>query len=173
MERKAKQKVIEELEAKLKRASAIFLAEYSGMNVAQTTRLRRELNNAGGEFKVVKNTLLTIASKGTSAEALKDEFAGPNAIIYSFKDPAAVAKVMSSVTKDMPSLKIKSGLLGIRRMNAQEVAVLATLPPKEVLVGKLAGFMLGFPQRLVGTLAANLVQLMLILTAIKSKKETM
>ena len=67
MERKAKEKVVDELDDKLKRAGAMFLAEYSGMNVAQISKLRRELDNVGGEFKVAKNTLLKIAAAGTAA----------------------------------------------------------------------------------------------------------
>ena len=66
----------------------------------------------GGEFKVAKNTLLKIAAAGTQAEALKDEFSGPNAIIYSYKDPVGVAKVLAAVAKDVPKLKLKAGLLG-------------------------------------------------------------
>ena len=81
MERKAKEKVVEELGDRLNRAGALFLAEYSGMSVAQISKLRRELDNVGGEFKVAKNTLLKIAAAGTQAEVLKDEFAGPNAVI--------------------------------------------------------------------------------------------
>ena len=162
---------MEELEGRLKRAGALFLAEYSGINVAQLSKLRRDIDNVGGEFKVVKNTLLSIASAGTAAEVLKDEFKGPNAVIYCYKDPVGVAKVLAGVTKDLPKLKLKAGLLGTKRIRAEEVATLATLPPKEVLVGKLLGVLLGMPQRLVGTLAGNLTQLMLTLNAIKTKKE--
>jgi large subunit ribosomal protein L10 len=171
LEREEKQKVMEELEQKLKRAGALFLAEYSGLNVAQISKLRRDLDHVGGEFKVSKNTLLKIASAGTAAEALKDEFTGPNAVIYSYKDPVGVAKVLSTVAKDMPKLKLKAGLLGTKRIKAQEILTLATLPPKEVLVGKLLGLMLGLPQRLVGALSGNLMKLMLTLNAIKAKKE--
>lgn len=173
MERKAKQMLMEELEQKLKRASALFIAEYSGMNVAQVSKLRRELDNVGGEFKVTKNTLLRIASAGTQAEALQDQFTGPNAVIYSYKDPVGVAKVLAAVAKEMPRLKVKSGLLGQQRIGALEISTLATIPSREVLIGKLLGLMLGLPQRLVGVMAANLMQLMLVLNAIKSKKEGM
>ncbi len=173
MERKAKQKVMEELGAKLKQANALFLAEYSGMNVAQITRLRRELGNAGGEFKVVKNTLLGIAAEGTRAQALKDSFAGPNAIICSYRDPVSIAKVLGAVAKDMPRLKVKVGLLGQQRLGPDQITMLATLPSKEVLVGRLLGVMKGVPQRLVGVLSANISQLMLTLTAIKTQKEAM
>ncbi len=115
---------------------ALFLAEYSGMNVAQISKLRRELDNVGGEFKVAKNTLLKIAAAGTQAEALKDQFTGPNAMIYSYKDPVGVAKVLAAVAKDMPKLKLKAGLLGTQRLSPQEIATLATIPPKDVLVGE-------------------------------------
>ena len=171
MERKAKEKVVEELGDKLKRARALFLAEYSGMSVAQISKLRRELDNVGGEFKVAKNTLLKIASTGTQAAALSDQFAGPNAVIYSFKDPVGVAKVLTSTAKDVPKLKLKSGLLGSQKIGAPDIATLATIPPKEVLVGKLLGLMLGLPQRLVNVLTGNLTQLLLTLNAIKAQKE--
>ncbi|OPY66065.1 MAG: 50S ribosomal protein L10 [Syntrophorhabdaceae bacterium PtaU1.Bin034] len=171
MERKAKEKVVEELEDKLKRAGALFIAEYSGMSVAQISKLRRELDNVGGEFKVAKNTLLKIASTGTQAEAIQDQFAGPNAVIYSYKDPVGVAKVLAATTKDVPKLKLKTGLLGKQRLGAQEIQALSTIPPKEVLVGKLLGLLMSMPQRLVGALSGNIMQLMLTLNAIKSQKE--
>jgi large subunit ribosomal protein L10 len=173
LERKAKEKLVGELDDRLKRAGALFLAEYSGMNVAQITKLRRELDNVGGEFKVAKNTLLSLAAQGTSAEALKDEFVGPNAVIYSYKDPVGVAKVLAAIVKDVPKLKLKSGLLGTKRIKANEILTLATLPPKEILVGKLLGLMVGIPQRLVGALSGNLMQLLMTLSAIKARKETM
>ena len=172
MERKAKEKQVGELDERLKRAGALFLAEYSGMNVAQISKLRRELDNVGGEFKVMKNTLFAIAAKGKNVEALKDEFAGPNAVIYSYKDPVGVAKVLAAIAKEVPKLKLKSGLLGNKRIKAQDVLTLATLPSKDVLVGKLLGLLLSMPQRLVGALSGNLMQLMLTLNAIKAKKET-
>ena len=156
---------------KLKRAGALFLAEYSGMNVAQISKLRRELDNVGGEFKVAKNTLLKIAATGTRQRRCKDQFAGPNAVIYSYKDPVGVAKVLTAIAKDVPKLKLKSGLLGKQRLSAPDIATLATIPPKEVLIGRLLGLMLGLPQRLVGALSGNLMQLMLTLNAIKSQKE--
>ena len=171
MERQAKEIVVEELGDRLSRAGALFLAEYSGMSVAQISKLRRELDNVGGEFKVAKNTLLKIAATGTPAEVLKDQFLGPNAIIYSYKDPVGVAKVLAAIAKDVPKLKLKTGLLGKQLLGASDITMLATIPPKEVLVSKLLGLMLGLPQRLVGALSGNLMQLMMTLNAIKSQKE--
>ena len=171
MERKTKQTVMDELQEKLKRANALFLTEYSGLNVAQISKLRRDLDNAGGELKVAKNTLLKIAASGTQAEGLKEQFVGPNAMIYSYKDPVGIAKVLASVSRDMPKLKVKLGLLGTQRLSPQDITNLATIPPKDVLIAKLLGLMKGMPQRLVGTLSANLMQFMLTLNAIRSQKE--
>jgi large subunit ribosomal protein L10 len=77
LERQKKEKVVEELGSKLSELDYLFLAEYSGMTVAQITKLRRELRNVDTEFTVIKNSLLKIASKGTKAEALQDKFNGP------------------------------------------------------------------------------------------------
>ncbi len=171
MDRKAKEDVVEDLGSKLKRSRALFLAEYSGMSVAQMTRLRRELQNNGAEFKVTKNTLLRLAASGTDAESIKDQFTGPNAVICSYSDPAAVAKLLSSMAKEIPFLKVKSGVFGRQRLTPNDLVRLATLPSREVLLGRLLGLMQSSPQRLVGVLAANLNKLMWTLSAIKSKKE--
>ncbi len=171
MERKTKEAVVSELGSRLKRANALFLAEYSGMKVAQITRLRRELENVGGEFKVAKNTLLKIAASGTAAETIMDQFAGPNAVICSYKDPVGIAKLLAAIAKEMPFLKVKLGVLGKQKLGPEEIARLATLPSKEVLIAKLLGLMQAAPQRLVGVLAGNINKLVWTLSAIKSKKE--
>jgi large subunit ribosomal protein L10 len=171
LEKQKKQKVVEELGTKLKKLNYMFLTDYSGMNVAQVTRLRRELRNVGVEFNVVKNTLMRIASEGTKAEALKDLYYGPNAIISIHTDPVAAAKVLASLAKEMPQLKMKAGFLGDRVIAPEDIVRLATVPPREVLLGRLLGLLKGTPQRLVYVLSGNMTKLMVTLNAIKTKKE--
>jgi len=171
LERQKKEQVVEELGAKLKGLNYMFLSEYSGMSVAQLTKLRRELRGVDVEFSVVKNSLLRIASEGTLAQALKDQFTGPNAIICINKDPSSAAKVIAGLTKEMPNLKLKAGFLGNRVINAEEILKLATLPTREVMIAQLLGLLQGMPQRLVSVLAGNLNKLMWTLNAIKTKKE--
>jgi large subunit ribosomal protein L10 len=171
LERQKKVQVVEELSAKLKELNSLFLAEYSGMSVAQTTKLRRELRNADAEFSVVKNSLLTIASEGTNAAVLKDQFKGPNAIICIKKDPTSAAKVISGVAKEMPNLKLKAGYLGTRMLTVEEILKLATLPSHDVLIARLLGLLLGMPTRLVYVLSGNLNKLMMVMNAIKTQKE--
>jgi large subunit ribosomal protein L10 len=171
LERQKKEKVVEELKAKLANLNAMFLAEYSGTNMTQMTKLRRELRNVDVEFNVVKNTLLKIASGGTKAEALQDKFTGPNAIVCINKDPSSAAKVLSGLAKDIPNLKLKAGFLGNRVITAEEILKLATIPSKEVLVGKFLGLLQGMPQRLLYVLSGNMNKLMMTLNAIKIQKE--
>lgn len=171
MERQKKEQVVEELGAKLKGLNYMFLSEYSGMSVAQLTKLRRELRGVDVEFSVVKNSLLRIASTGTPAEVLKDQFSGPNAIICINKDPTSAAKVIAGLSKEMPNLKLKAGYLGNRVINAEEILKLATLPSREAMIAQLLGLLQGMPQRLVSVLAGNLNKLMWTLNAIKTKKE--
>lgn len=171
MERRKKQKVVEELRTKLKALNNMFLTEYSGMSMAQITRLRRELRNVDVEFSVVKNSLFKIASGGTKAEALKDKFYGPNAIICIYKDPTSAARVISSLSKDIPNLKLKAGFLGAQIITPEEIMKLATLPSKEILMGKFLGLLQGMPQRLLYVLSGNISKLMTTLNAIKHQKE--
>jgi large subunit ribosomal protein L10 len=171
LERQKKEQVVEELGAKLKELNYMFLAEYSGMSVAQTTKLRRELRNVDVEFSVIKNSLLRIASTGTRAEAIKDKFYGPNAIICIHKDPTSAAKVIAGLAKEMPNLKVKAGFLNTQVLTAEDVMRLATLPSREILLGQLVGLLNSMPQRLVYTLSGNLNKLMMTLNAIKTQKE--
>ncbi len=171
MEKAKKQKVVTELEEKLRQMNSMFLAEYSGINVAQITRLRKELRNVGVDFTVIKNSLLTIASHGTKAESIKDHFTGPNAIVGIYKDPVSAAKVIANFAKEVPNLKLKAGFLGDQVLTPAEILKLATLPPRDVLIAKLFGLLQSMPQRLVYVLSGNINKLLLTLNAIKSKKE--
>jgi large subunit ribosomal protein L10 len=171
LERQKKEKVVEELGSKLRELNYLFLAEYSGMTVAQITRLRRELRNVDTEFTVVKNSLLKIASKGTKAEVLQDKFDGPNAIISIYKDPIGAARVIAGIAKEVPSLKLKAGYLGERLITVEDILKLATLPSREQLLAKLVGVLKGQPARLVYALSGNLNKLVLVLNAIKNQKE--
>jgi len=171
LDRKKKEKVVEELYVKLKQLNCMFLTEYSGMNVTQMTRLRNELRNVHADMSVVKNSLLKIASTGNRAEVLRDKFTGPNAIICVYKDPVSAARILSTFSKEIPQLKVKAGFLGDHAITPEGILKLATLPSREVLLGKFLGTLKGVPQRFVYVLSGNLMKLMMTLNAIKQKKE--
>jgi large subunit ribosomal protein L10 len=171
LERQKKEKVVQEVGSKLRDLKYLFLAEYSGMTVAQITRLRRELRNVDTEFTVIKNTLLKIASKGTRAEVLQDKFDGPNAIISIHNDPTSAARVIANIAKEVPSLKLKAGYLDDRVITVEDILKLATVPSREVLLAKLVGILKGQPSRLVYALSGNINKFILVLNSIKNQKE--
>jgi large subunit ribosomal protein L10 len=88
-----------------------------------------------------------------------------------YKDPISAARVVASIAKEVPNLKLKAGYLGERLITADEILKLATLPSREVLLGKLVGVLKGQPARLVYALSGNLNKLMLVLNSIKNQKE--
>src|SRR5262249_8059779 len=106
--------------------------------------LRRSLENAASNDRVVKNPVVKIAVEGTPLEPLKDQFIGMTAIAYSQKDPVGLAKVLSKFAKDNAQLKFKAGIVEGRVINVKEVDALAALPSKEELISKLM-FLLNSP----------------------------
>lgn len=172
MNKENKQQVVTEMHEKLKRAKAVFLADFRGMNVGQATELRNELRKADVEYKVVKNTLLELASKDTDKEALKANFNGPTAIALSYDDPVAAAKVLSAFAKQQTNpFTLKAGVLSGKTITVADIQALADLPSREVLLAKMLGSMQAPATNFVGVLAAVPGSFVRALNAIKIKKE--
>jgi large subunit ribosomal protein L10 len=150
-----KQELVAEMHDKLQKAQAVFLADFRGMNVGQATELRNELRKANAEYKVVKNTLLEIASKGTDKEGLSKFYAGPTAIALCYDDPVAAAKVLSRFNKENTNpFTLKAGVLTGKTINVAEIQALADLPSREVLLAKMLGSMQAPAGNFVRVLAA-------------------
>ena len=172
MNRENKQQQVAELHDKLKRAKAVFLADFRGMNVEQATTLRNELRTAAVEYKVVKNTLLELASKETDKESLSPHYAGPTAIAFSYDDPVAAAKVLSKFAKTQAdAFKLKAGVLSGKAITVSDIQALADLPSREVLIAKLLGTINAPVANFVGVLAAVPGSFVRALNAIKIQKE--
>ena len=171
MNRENKQQLISELHEKLKSAKAVFLADFRGMNVTQATGLRNELRKASVEYKVVKNTLLELASRGTDKEALSSHYAGPTAIAFSYDDPVGAAKVLTRCAKEQQAtFKLKAGVLSGKVIGAADIQALAELPSREVLIAKLLGTMQAPTANFVGVLAAVPASFVRALDAIRARK---
>ena len=130
--------VVEEVRAKLEAADAAVLTEYRGLNVSATAELRRALREAGGEYKIYKNTLVRFAARDLGLE-IEDLLTGPTAIAFVDGDPVAVAKALRDFAKTNPALVIKGGLLGDKALDEAAVKALADVEPREVLLARLAG----------------------------------
>lgn len=172
MNRENKQQLISELHEKLKSAKAVFLADFRGMNVSQATGLRNELRKADVEYRVVKNTLLELASRGTDKEALSAHYAGPTAIALSYDDPVNAAKVLTRCAKEQQAtFKLKAAVLSGKAISVADIQALADLPSREVLLAKLLGTLNAPMSNFVGTLAAVPGSFVRVLEAIRAKKQ--
>lgn len=170
MNRTEKEKVVQELAKRLAETQATFLADYRGINVEQATRLRRELTQAGVEYRVVKNNLIKLAAQGTSAEVLQKYCAGPTAIAMSGADPVAPAKILSKFAKDVQAFELKAGVLSGQLLSVADITALADLPSREELLAKALSSMNAPVSNFVGTLAAIPRSLVQVLDAIGQKK---
>lgn len=170
MNRTEKEQVVQELAKRLAETDAAFLADYRGINVEQATRLRRELTQAGVEYRVVKNNLIKLAAKGTSAEPLQKFCAGPTAIALAGVDPVAPAKILSKFAKDVQAFELKAGVLGGKLLSVADINALADLPSREQLLAKVLASMNAPASNFVGTLAAIPRSLVQVLNAIGQSK---
>lgn len=170
MNRTEKEQIVQELAGRLAETQAAFLADYRGINVEQATRLRRELTQAGVEYRVVKNNLLKLAAQGTPAEGLQDFCAGPTAIALSGADPVAPAKILSKFAKDVEAFELKAGVLSGKMMSVADIAALADLPSREELLAKALSSMNAPVSNFVGTMAAIPRSLVQVLNAIGQSK---
>lgn len=170
MNRTEKEQIVQELSGRLAETKAAFLADYRGINVEQATRLRRELTQAGVEYRVVKNNLLKLAAKGTPAEGLQEFCAGPTAIALSGDDPVAPAKILSKFAKDVVAFELKAGVLSGKVISVADITALADLPSREELLAKALSCMQAPVSNFVGTLAAIPRSLVQVLAAIQDKK---
>jgi large subunit ribosomal protein L10 len=137
--------VVDDVRERLESTSAALLTEYRGLDVTAISALRRALRNAGGEYKIYKNTLVRFAARDLGLE-LEELLTGPTAIAFITEKPDGspgdavdVAKALRDFARTNPSLVVKGGVLGTRPLNADEVRALADVEPREVLLAKLAG----------------------------------
>ena len=163
MEKAVKEDNIGALRADLAKATSLVLASFRGITVKSDTNVRREFRAGGCNYRVVKNTLLGIAVKGTPFESVEKLLAGPTAIAYSFEDPAAPAKVATKVAKMEEKFKIKGGYVDGKTLDIKGVEALSNLPGKDELRATFLATLLAVPQNFLRlTIAAQQNWLLLL-----------
>ncbi len=149
----------------MEKAKAAILAEPRGLDVATVTELRKKCREAQVEYRIVKNTLAIRAAKGTSVESLSDKFVGPTALIMSYSDVVAPAKVIAEFAKDRENFVIRSAVVEGKVIDAQGVQALAKMPGLPELRQQLASMIAQPATRLVRLLNTPGQQLARVLGA--------
>lgn len=133
----AKKQIVQEIADKLKNSKSTVVVDYRGLNVAEVTELRKQLREAGVEFKVYKNTLTRLAAESAEVAELNEALTGPNAIAFSTEDVIAPAKILNDFAKKHEALEIKAGVIEGNVATKEEVQALAELPSREGLLSML------------------------------------
>lgn len=158
-----KKQQVAELASALKESCTGVIVNYKGINVADDTKLRKELRESGSVYKVVKNTMLKRALADAGIEGLDGVLEGTTAIAYSKDDYVSSAKILAAYAEKNKSFELKAGFVDGNALDAAGVKELAELPPKEVLVAKALGGLnapiSGFVTVLNGTLRGLVVAL--------------
>ena len=137
----------------LKRNEAVILVEYTGATMKMMDGIRGKIREAGGEFHVVKNTLVRRAFKDNGMELPEDYLVRSTAVSFAFTDPAAIAKALTDATKSNEFVKVKGGFMSGKTLNAAQVKSLAEMPPLPVVRAQLLGVLQAPASKLVRTLA--------------------
>jgi len=164
-----KQEAVTTLVGRLRRSPTLYVTDFTGLNVARITDLRRRLRAAGVEYVVVKNTLAKRALVDAQVAGLEQHLAGPTALVLAGTDPVVAAKVLTDFAREFEKPAIRIGLVEGKPVTPDQVKRLAALPSRTELLGQLAGSLqaplvgmagalYGLLQNMVGALEALKVQ---------------
>ena len=156
-----KSQVVSEIVEKLEKSSSAIVVDYKGLTVEEVTELRKKMREAGVEYKVYKNSLVTRAANELGLGDVVQYLEGPVSIAFGYEDATAPARVLNNFAKDHKKLELKAGIVDGIVYDKAGVEKLATIPSKEVLIAKL-----------LGSFKAPLSNFAYLINAIKDKKES-
>ena len=169
MPTEAKRETVAALRQALAGSRTLIVSEYRGLSVKEIAEIRRALRKQDVSYRVVKNRLMRIAAQDSIGEALSPLLVGPTAIAFG-DDESATAKAVLEATRPYKQVTVTGGVLGDRAIDANGVRSLATLPSREVLLGRLAGGMQAPVATLAGLLVANIRNLGYALSQVRDQK---
>lgn len=146
--------VVQEVRERFSSAGAVMLTDYRGLKVGDLAALRRSLREAGGEYKIYKNTLVRRAVNELSLEGMDELLVGPTAVAFVEGDAVGVARALRDYSRSNPALVLKGGLLGDKLLSPADIRALADIPPREVLLARIAGGFAAPMQQFAGLLQA-------------------
>jgi len=164
-----KQAVVTALADRLRRSTTVYVTDFTGLDVARLTQLRRRLRAAGVDYVVVKNTLALRALSDARVAGLEPHLAGPTGLVLGGADPVAAAKVLGDFAKEFEKPAIKVGLVDGKAVTPDQVKRLATLPSRTELLAQLGGTLQAPMAGFVGALNGLLMNLVGALEALRTK----
>ncbi|GEN31962.1 large subunit ribosomal protein L10 [Cerasibacillus quisquiliarum] len=132
-----KKQIVEEITEKFRNSQSTVLVNYRGLDVAEVTELRKQLRDAGVDYKVYKNTLARRAAEAAGLSELTETLVGPTAIAFSDEDVVAPARILNDFAKDHEALEIKGGVIEGEIASLDDIKELASLPNYEGMVSML------------------------------------
>ncbi len=169
MPTEAKRETVAELREALASSRTLIVSEYRGLTVKELAEIRRALRKQDVSYRIVKNRLMRIAAGDALGEALSPLLVGPTAIAFG-NEESATAKAVLDATRAYKVVTVTGGVLGSRAIDADGVKTLASLPSREILLGKLAGGMQAPVATLAGLLVANIRNLGSVLAQVRDQK---
>lgn len=166
-----KEGIVGEVTEKVNKSKAMVFTDYTGLTHKQLEEFKREIKKADAEYVVAKNTLLKIAL-GDKAEGQEDKFVQPTGTMFVYGDVVAPLKALAKMMKDMEKPTVKFGWMDGQVLSDKDVAKLATLPSKEVLLAQMLGMMKAPIQGFHRALSWNLQKFVMTLSAIEKKKQS-
>jgi large subunit ribosomal protein L10 len=173
-----KQEMVTALATRLRRASTIYVTDFTGLDVAKITQLRRRLRQSGGgegggtDFVVVKNTLARRALADAQVQGLEAHLAGPTGLVLAGADPIAAAKVLADFAKEFEKPAIKVGLVDGKTVTPELVKRLASLPTKHELLAQLGGALQAPMAGFLGAMNGLLMKMVGALEALRNQRAT-
>lgn len=167
-----KKQITEEIAADVGEAATIYLTDFTGLNVTEMGELRSRLRESGAQLRIVKNSLTIRAFEGLDLPDMKEHFKGPTGLVLAGDDAAAPAKVMRDFARkhdERPVIKV--GIVDRREVAAGEIRQLADLPPRDVLLGAIAGALTASISGIVGSLNAVIRDIALLVEEVARKGE--
>ena len=167
-----KNQTVDDLKTALLKSKFTVISDYQGTSVSELTKLRRDIQKAGGDVTVAKNTLVKLAvSEQSYAGTLNEFLVGPTAVIYTDADPVPVAKALTEYIKKIKKTTIKGGVLEGKRVVEDDIKEISSLPSREILISKLMGSLNAPAQNLVFALSGVSRNLVCVLDVIRKQKE--
>ncbi|MCM8832462.1 MAG: 50S ribosomal protein L10 [Candidatus Omnitrophica bacterium] len=163
--------IIKDTITKFRESSGIIITDFQGLTVKQINTLRRELEKAGAEYKVIKNTLSKrVLDELKINSNLKSYFSGVTGIVFC-KDYVAAIKTLTNFLKENEALKIKGGYIEQKSCTLEEINEISKVGSKEELIAKLVMLLNQPIVKLVNVLSGPKKNIVYVLKAISDKKE--